>query len=88
MVLVSDRGLCGLEFINGDAGDLLTAAKARWPRHRVLRATGLYNAIAGVRPGVGPCWPMKQPRKRLLNSLFYISIFCPLTGVFDILCER
>ena len=31
LVMISDRGLCGLEFIDGDEAELLKDAKARWP---------------------------------------------------------
>ncbi len=36
LVMVSERGLCGLEFIDGDEQDNLNNAKARWPLSRFV----------------------------------------------------
>lgn len=37
LLLVSDRGLCGLEFIADDVEELLAVSKARWPLSRFVR---------------------------------------------------
>ena len=46
LVLVSDSGLCGLEFIYGDADDLLTAAKARWPLSQFVQDNKIAEDIS------------------------------------------
>jgi AraC family transcriptional regulator of adaptative response/methylated-DNA-[protein]-cysteine methyltransferase len=40
LVLQSDCGLCGLEFLDGDTGAMLDAAKARWPLSRFVQDRG------------------------------------------------
>ncbi len=46
LVMVSKRGLCGLEFLDDDEAELLQDAKARWPLSRFLQDAKAASAVA------------------------------------------